>query len=266
MAVADDATLTEAEAIFRRDGVVVLDDLVDSSLLAQCHKEIEAGYPHLAQVDRTRNFGVYPGRHTTPVRVEGSLADRAIFLPRAAMKLASRLLGPKIELDSLGVLVSLPGAEDQVRHPDALLFADHGADCLIPPFALALAMPLVPMDEVNGTTAFWRGSHRKPQMAGEADFAPIVQPGSALLWDFRVLHRGLANRSDQPRPVLFSVLCREWWREVTLSEAVHYDKLVVAADVLNAMKPPLRKVLSRAAASESTSLQAPHSMATAAGT
>ena len=245
-ATVGDAAIAEAEAIFRRDGVVLLDDLVDPGLIAACHAEIEADYPRLAEVDAERNFGTYPGRHTAPVCVDGLLADRAIFLPRPVMRLARRLLGNAFELDSLGVLVSRPGAEDQIRHADALLFGDHGTDCLLPPVAFAFALPLVPMDEVSGTTAFWRGSQRKPHMEGEPDFAPIVQPGSALLWDFRVMHRGLANRSDQPRPVVFAVLCRSWFNEVTAIEALHYKKLLIAPAVLDGVSEGIRKVLRRA--------------------
>lgn len=247
LAAADsDAALAEAEAIFRRDGVVVLDDLVDPALITQCRKEIEAGYPHLSEVDQERNFGTYPGRHTTPIRVEGIAADRTIFLPKPILKLAARLLGKEFELDSMGVLVSLPGAPDQTRHSDALLFGDQGTDCLLPPFAFAFVLPLVPMDEISGTTAFWRGSHRKPRMEGNADFAPMVQPGSALLWDFRVQHRGLANRSGGPRPVLFSVLCRDWWRETVALEAVRYEKLTIAGDLLEDTGPAMRRILRRA--------------------
>lgn len=239
------AALAQAEAMFRRDGVVVLDDLVDPALLARCRAEIEAGYPELGQVDPERNFGSYAGRHTMPLRVEGALADRAIFLPQPIVDFAGALLGREFMLESLGLLVSLPGAGDQPRHPDALLYTE-GTDRLLPPFAIAFAMPLVPMDAVTGTTAFWRGSHRRPEMTGPHDFAPMVQPGSALLWDFRIFHCGLANRSGAPRPLVYSTLCREWWRETVSIEAKRYEKLVIAPEVYDSLGPRLRQTVSRA--------------------
>jgi hypothetical protein len=33
--------------------------------------------------------------------------------------------------------------------------------------------------------------------------APLVQAGELLLFDYRVRHRGLANGSDEPRPVAY---------------------------------------------------------------
>lgn len=250
-----DAAIAQAEAILRRDGVVVLDDLADPSLVSRALSQLQTHYPHFADVDPERNFGAYPGRHTTPVVVEGALADRAIFLPRPVMKLVRLLLGNAVEIDSFGVLVSRPGAEDQDRHPDALLFRETGADCLTPPFAFALAMPLVAMDEVSGTTAFWRGSHKAPHVTGEPDFAPLVPVGSALLWDFRIQHRGLANRSDTPRPVLFSVLCREWWHEKVSRLATRYEKLSIARDAWAEITPVAKAVACRATLVDSIAAQ-----------
>jgi ectoine hydroxylase-related dioxygenase (phytanoyl-CoA dioxygenase family) len=46
--------------------------------------------------------------------------------------------------------------------------------------------------------------------------SPVVpQPkrGSALLFDYRVLHRGLANQSDRRRPVLVLTFAKSWFRD-----------------------------------------------------
>ena len=242
-----DAAAARAAGIFQRDGVVVLDDVVDPALIEQCRREIEVDYPEYDQVDPERNFGSFPGRHTTPLRVGKTLADRAIFAPRAAMRILPQLLGDKFVLDSFGLLVSLPGADDQQRHADMTLFPDKGIDWMLPPFAIALAMPLVPMDEVSGTTAFWRRSHRAAQAPdGPYDYAPILQPGSAMLWDFRVLHGGLANRSDRARPVIFSVFCREWWREWVDPTAKRYEKLMLSRAVYDGLGERMRLVAGHA--------------------
>ena len=87
-------------------------------------------------------------------------------------------------------------------------------DGILPAFALAFSMPLVRMDEVSGRTAFWRGSHRKAEATGDHDWAPTVEPGSAIVRDFRTKHGGLANTGEAPRPVIFTVLSREWWVEM----------------------------------------------------
>jgi hypothetical protein len=38
-------------------------------------------------------------------------------------------------------------------------------------------------------------------------------PGDAIIFDFRVLHRGTANRSGQWRPVLYKTCSRSWFTD-----------------------------------------------------
>ena len=245
------AATAAAGSALRRDGVAVLDDLVDPALIARASAEIAADYPDFAKPDPSRNFGYFEGRHTAPLTVQGALADPALFLPPAIHAIGAALLGKSWLLDTFGLLVSLPGAQDQDRHHDAVLFPESALDRVLPPFALALAIPLVRMDEVTGSTAFWRGSHRQPDVNGEPDFAPVVEPGSALLWDFRVHHRGLANRSSAPRPVLFAVLCRDWWHEF-VPASQHFAKLTLAPQVKDELSPAMQHITTRAALAPAT--------------
>lgn len=235
-----------ATAALKRDGVVVLDDLVDPAPLATVKSEIETAYPDYATPDRTRNYGPYEGRHTMGLRVEGTLADRDILLPRPVAKIAEALLGDMFMVDSTGLLVANPGAPDQVRHPDGSLFPEADLEFLLPPFALAFSMPLVTMDEVSGRTAFWLKSHRAREARGDHDFAPVVSPGSAILWDFRTKHCGLANSGIAPRPVLYSVLSRYWWVEIHPMEATDYVKLQVPRGVMQGFSKRMQYRLRRA--------------------
>ena len=243
-----DAAAVRALEFLRRDGVVVLDDLVDPALIARCRDQLAAAHLDMCVVDRERNYGPYEGRHCVPVTVEHSLADREILLPGPLSGLAKAMLRPEYKVDSVGLLVSVPGAPDQIPHHDGWLYPDETLDRLLPTFALAVAMPLVPLDAISGSTAFWRGSHRaaSPLVEGPADFVPEVPLGSVLLWDFRVQHAGLANRGTQPRPIIFTVLSREWWVEVQPPEATRYEKLQVARDVHAAFRPRWKSRFSRA--------------------
>ena len=243
-----DASVAAAIAALHRDGVVVLDDLVDSSLVAQCRAEIEAAYPDLAETNIANNYGPYEKRHCMPMVIENTLADKAILLPTPVARMAKHLLLPTFKVDSVGLLVAASGAPEQKRHADASLYPGTPLDRLLPPFAIAFALPLVTMDESTGRTAFWRGTHRGSgeEPKGDYDYAPVVHPGSAILWDFRIFHGGLANVSAQPRPVIFTVLARQWWIEIEPPEAVHYDKLKIARDVHTAFKPKWQQRFRRA--------------------
>jgi Phytanoyl-CoA dioxygenase (PhyH) len=240
------AQVAEAVAVLQREGVVVLDDLTDPALLARCWGEIEAAYPDLSVVDRAKNYGPYEGRHTMPMVIENTLAEKAVLLPPPVAQIAITLLDPEFQVDSVGLLVAVPGAPEQKQHADAWLFPKTKLDRLLPPFALAFAQPLVPMDEVTGRTAFWRGSHRADRPEGPWDYAPVVNPGSAILWDYRIWHCGLANHSESPRPVIFTTLSREWWVEIEPPAAIDYIKLKLARHVHAAMKPKWRQRFRRA--------------------
>lgn len=240
------AALEQAIAILRREGVVVLDDLTDPMLLARCWSEIEAGYPDLETVDRTKNHGPYEGRHTVPLVIDNTLAEEQILLPEPVRNIARDILDAEYKVDTVGLLVALAGSPTQKPHVDGLLFPGTPLNRVTPPFAFAFVQPLVPMTETTGRTAFWRGSHRVDKPDGSWDFAPEVNPGSAILWDFRIWHCGLANISDASRPVLFTVLAREWWTEDEPPAAIHYKKLSMARHVHDALTPKWKRRFHRA--------------------
>jgi hypothetical protein len=241
-----DAALPRALDILSREGVVVLDDLVDPALLDQCRQYIINRYPDHAMPDAERYLGSYPGRHTAPLVIDEVLANREIFMPAVITEIAATLLGRERILESFGLLVSRPGSPNQGRHHDGLLFPDTNLDRILPCFALSVAIPLVPLDEVSGTTAFWRQSHRKPPHDGPPDFAPSVMPGSALVWDFRTHHSGRGNAGDVPRPILFSVHSRDWWQEPKRARSHRYHKLQVSRAIYDNFDKTMRDLLVRA--------------------
>jgi hypothetical protein len=236
----------QASAMLRREGVVVLDNLVDPALLSACLQEISEHYPDHDEPDPVHYLGSYPGRHTAPLVIDGTLANPAIFAPPAVMTIAQALLGEERILESFGLLVSLPGSPNQGRHFDGLLFGETMLDRMLPPVALSVAIPLVSLDATNGTTAFWRRSHREPYSDGPPDFAPALPLGSALVWDFRTHHSGRGNLGDVARPVLFAVHSRNWWQEPKALRSTHYRKLQIARAVHDGFDESLRTLTTRA--------------------
>lgn len=240
-----DDSVARAVSAFRRDGLVVLDDLIDPAEVVRALETVECDHPGYTDRNPTKNFGLYPGRFTVPLPIQGALAERSVLCPPVVLAILQRVLGAAFVMDSFGILVSLPNAGDQAWHPDALLFPDTPVDRLMPPIAIAFALPLVRMDELSGCTSFRCGSHLDPAQK-ESEFVPVVPVGSALLWDFRVIHRGLANRSGRPRPVAFTVFCRDWWVEVPPKGAHSYEKLSVARSAYEGFDKELRRRTGRA--------------------
>lgn len=240
------SAVKQAGAILRREGVVVLDDLINPALLDECRREIIERYPDYDVRDVERDLGSFPARYTMPLVIDGVLADRAIFAPPAIMDICADLLGPKTILEALGLLVSLPGAPNQGQHFDGLLFEENNLDRMLPPVAISISRPLVRLDETTGTTAFWRRSHREPLRPGPPDFAPALSVGSAVIWDFRTVHSGRGNQGGQPRPIIFSVHSRDWWQEPKRAKHVRYRKLQFARAVYDSFDAKMKDFACRA--------------------
>ena len=61
-----------------------------------------------------------------------------------------------------------------------------------------------------------------------------------------MLHCGLANRGDRPRPVLFSAFCREWWSQFVRIDATRYEKLLLSSNVHEGMNLRMKQMTPRA--------------------
>ena len=223
----DMSAVEAAVGALRTDGVAVLAGLIDPGLIARCLAEIEQDYPDL-EAESSQQFSNARLRFTMRLPIKGALAEREIFANPVIVEIARRMLDRDCVLDSMGLLVSLPGATRQDAHKDLALFHGASIDHILPPFALSLAVPLVRTDRTIGTTAFFRGTHRRPEQHEEPDFVPCLEPGSVMLWDYRVRHFGTENLGNRPRLVLFSTIARSWFVEPYLPEPGRYEKLVVS--------------------------------------
>ena len=102
---------------------------------------------------------------------------------------------PGIQRSDLQLLFSLPNSGDQIFHQDN---SQPG---------LTVLVPLVDMNLENGPTQLLPRSHLDVGLADRlkdscAALPACVQAGTALIYDSRTIHRGLANPSKTSRPVL----------------------------------------------------------------
>ena len=104
----------------------------------------------------------------------------------------------------------------------------HGDLSDLPPYAVTLAIPLCDLDDVNGPTAVYPGSHRaalgahlptKSEIVREFPVKRMAGPfGRTFLFDYRTFHCGLPNFSREPRPLLMFVFTRSWFRDPNLTD------------------------------------------------
>jgi ectoine hydroxylase-related dioxygenase (phytanoyl-CoA dioxygenase family) len=140
------------------------------------------------------------------------------------------VLGPNPSLRFVSGNTALPPTEDsppasQPTHNDADF--DHPSI----PFALVVNVPLVTMEEKNGSTEIWLGTHDGTTIADQegehGDRAsgrikkhlldarrdarppsqPLVKKGSIIVRDLRLWHGGKPNLSDKPRVMLAMSKC-----------------------------------------------------------
>ena len=236
---------TQAAALWR-EGVCMVENAVDPALLATCLTELRDHHPRLFEGDRTSDKAfVSDGRFYTAVEIAGSLASPEILVPPAVGRVLTEALGPDFVFDSWGVINALPGAAEQHWHRDGgILFPGHPLEFMLPATAVTLAIPLVEMNDQTGTTGFALRTHRANDYPEHPDFEPRVPVGAALLWDYRVFHKGMANRSAIARPLIYATLCRNWWSDTLNHEG--QTRLLVNQSTMNALDPIMKTRLERA--------------------
>lgn len=220
-----------------RDGVVVLENLFPLPLLERARRAVLRRHENgqLRERGLVRDIG---GRCTAVVPFEGPFLEPAYYANPVLLGLLDALLGADHCIGSLEAVVSRPGSTRQYQHIDGPLRLDRGVGrgkkgyardlSDLPPYALALATPLCDVDEDNGPTALWLGSHSialRARLPSEAEVTrrfPVAHMtgrfGFSYLYDYRTFHRGLPNFSREPRPLLMSVFTRSWYRDPNHAE------------------------------------------------
>lgn len=124
---------------------------------------------------------------------------------------------------SLSLVTSTPGAPDQTWHADGgHVDLQHHVPC----HCLNVFIPLEDVTEELGPTEFRPGSHfhtrnlvplllaAKARRTLRPPVTPIPHRGDAVIFDYRVLHRGRANSSARNRAVLVITVAQPWFKDV----------------------------------------------------
>jgi len=231
-------TLKKVRDAMERHGAVAFANLFPVPLLKRLRAEVlrrhESG--ELRARGLVRDIG---GRYAAVLPFQGPFLTPGFYAePRLRAALAG-LLGEDHCIGSLEAVIAMPGSYEQHQHIDGPIRFDRsvggarrpyaGDLADLPPYAVTLCVPLCDVDEDNGPTALWPGSHRaalRPRPPGAAEIARRFRPeymagplGRSFLFDFRIFHRGEPNYSREPRPILMLVFTRPWYRDPNLLEA-----------------------------------------------
>lgn len=220
-----------------RDGAVAFSNLFPPAVLKRARREVLRRHAsgELLKRGLVRDIA---GRRTSVLPFEGPFLERAFYANPRVLAAMAALLGSDFCIGSLEAVIALPGAYDQHQHIDGPIRFDRtigrrktpyaGDFSGLPPYAVGLAVPLCDVDEENGPTAIWAGSHRtslraRPPGARETARKHRVELmtgpfGHAYAFDYRTFHGGTANRSRDERPLLMLVFTRAWFRDPNQNE------------------------------------------------
>lgn len=217
-----DASVTsEAREALFGSGLVILRQAVDAHALAMAREAIVEGLCGLdAEEARRQGVRVGAGRYMVTLSLEPPFDRPEIFASPPLLAVARATLGVDVTINSLTAVIALPGAEAQRPHVDhAMLFpSDESASMAAPPYALTAIIPLLDLDDSTGSTEVWpRGPlMATPDLWTKKLAGSTVLPlglGDAALMDYRVCHGGTPNPGLVPRPILYIVYSRPWFRD-----------------------------------------------------
>ncbi|KAL3893673.1 MAG: hypothetical protein SGPRY_014069, partial [Prymnesium sp.] len=180
----------------------------------------------------------------------------------------TRLITPKSPTAIMsGAILSKPGALSQRFHADASPTHLRMASLFPSHRLFNIFVPLVDIEANGDGTQFLPGTHHSRrakhrfkqavERAGRLEddattmataVAPACPAGGVMLFDYRVLHRGLANNSTRDRPIAYSVCSTGWawdncnFPDTKIRNVVEYlpkdqDELKLTRDVISKSCP-----------------------------
>ena len=176
--------------------------------------------------------------------MRGSFADAALFGNPFILSAVRAALDDDVIIGNYGVVVvafGSAGATPAPRRGRAL--SRMPLEPLLPAWAITVAIPLLAMNAEHGSTEVHLGTHRKPEVDATKICSPDVPEGSCLMWNYRVHHRGMPNRSAAARPLLTATYQRSWFYD-----DANYNKhapLHVPEDTWHRLSAEHRRLLRR---------------------
>lgn len=140
------------------------------------------------------------------------------------MPIIRAALGEEAQVVHMGCMLSMPGSAVQKWHSDGA----HASDKVhLPPYAINVFVPLVDLTLENGPTELIPTSHHVHNY--DTDVVPSVIPtlkaGQVLMFDYRLKHRGLGNRSNAARPLVYITYGPPGFRDQANFSHKRYRKL-----------------------------------------
>ena len=204
----------------KEDGVVLLSGVIDVDHIDRLSQKMLEDVDSVEQTNGISNNwqGVRP-----PPFHPYLFSD--IVFNEMVITITHQIMGDGVILDSYGANTAFSGNEQQGVHADTHQLWPN-LDYIPPPHCIVINVPLVDVDQSNGATKVWLGTHQDTriqpnnrhiteEMIAEWDAKrpaeyTFSQRGDLILRDMRVWHCGMPNHTDTPRPMLAMIHRCEW--------------------------------------------------------
>lgn len=237
--------MEEAYACFSKNGYAILDHVLTLDQVDLLRSAFDRD--HACRHEATdASLEVGDRRFMIPLPLADEFSEPLIYANPYVVALIRRLLAEDAVLEAFGAIVALAGAGSQDAHRDGPALFPSVISAFLPAHALTVAIPLVDMNELNGTTEIWPGSHRWKELDDKiSPQQPTIPRGSCFMWDFRLFHRGTANRSTLPRPIIYATYAHSWYRDPINFKKKSLNRLVFDAKFKESIPLDSHQLLSR---------------------
>lgn len=210
-------TPDDAVDIVLSEGVSILENVLPADELKGCYSNAEALLQDSeSSVQKTRRDGgrwdILLFKDGVPLASDCKLTHRLFAMQSALLPTVSSLLDGDVRLMFCGLVTAEPSKEDQYWHPDG----DHlfpGTMMSHAPFCLNVFVPLLDVDLEAGPTEFQLRSHKEGEVEEVRKIRTPTKLGSAVIFDYRIQHRGRANEGTKNRHVAYFTYARTWYRD-----------------------------------------------------
>jgi hypothetical protein len=210
----DDETLKAAVNAIRVDGYVILGGVVDPAVLDAMKRKLDEDTAELLSRGGWGDTGELPGHLSQSMPRSREHIHSAVVTNPLVIQVTAEILGQGLHNHFYNCNTNMPGSGTQPLHRDAAYL---WPDPIHPVMSIIVNISPIDVDESNGATELWPGTHRilgstRVTEAAEEERRAVVPPvravtrkGDAVLRDPRQWHRGVPNPGTEVRHMIAMV-------------------------------------------------------------
>lgn len=224
--IATNELIAEAIAFLHRDGIILLENVIDATHLDALNAVLSKEALEIAaDPDHHFNFGKETQNMDQAPPPTRELMFNDVWCNPFAAAILAGMLGPRPVVHYANGNTALKATGRQPVHSDCEF--SHP----LFPFAMVININLSDTSPENGATEVWVGSHhvstvdehetrqlhiKKEIVEERRNHSPPIQAstkkGSLLIRDLRLWHAGMPNKTDEPRVMLAFVVQPAWFQ------------------------------------------------------